>query len=278
MTGIFDFYRKDRWPHMFCPGCGNGIIMNCLYEAFTDAGLDIDKTVFVSGIGCSSRIPGYIFADSLHSTHGRAIAFATGIKLGNPGLNVIVITGDGDLGSIGGNHFIHACRRNLDLSVICINNNIYGMTGGQQSSATPHGFVTSTTPMGNIEYPFSLSALAASAGVNFVARWTIGHVKKLTKSIRMAFEKDGFSFVEVISSCPTHIGKMNWMSEPVEMIRWLKENSLSLKKLDVPNDPLSASNPLDLIIQGKIVIGTFRDANRKSYLEQVDGEDKGGQK
>ena len=275
MSEIFDFYRKDRWPHMFCPGCGNGIIMNCLHKAFTDANMDLDKTVFVSGIGCSSRIPGYIFADSLHTTHGRAIAFATGIKLGNPNLNVIVITGDGDLGSIGGNHFIQACRRNMDLSVICVNNNIYGMTGGQQSSATPHGFITSTTPMGNIEYPFSLSALAASAGANFVARWTVGHVKKLTKSIKSGFEKNGFSFVEVISSCPTHTGKMNRMRGPNEMIGWLKDNSLSLKKLNLPDHPLSDPNPLDLIIKGKIVVGTFRDANRKSYLEQVDGGGEG---
>ncbi|MDY6964534.1 MAG: thiamine pyrophosphate-dependent enzyme [Halobacteriota archaeon] len=264
---IFDFFRSDRWPHMFCPGCGNGVVMNCLYNAFSEAELDLDRTVFISGIGCSSRIPGYIFADSLHTTHGRAIPYATGIKLGNPGLNVIVITGDGDLGAIGGNHFINACRRNMDLTVICVNNNIYGMTGGQESTTTPHGFLTTTTPGGKVGYPFDLAALASTAGANFVARWTVSHVKQLAKSIKLALEKEGFSFVETVSSCPIHFGRMNRMGDTRVLYRWLRENSIPLESLGDIDDPLSSVNPLDLNIEGKITTGIFRDASRKSFLE-----------
>ncbi|MHC1566542.1 MAG: 2-oxoacid:ferredoxin oxidoreductase subunit beta [Candidatus Syntropharchaeia archaeon] len=254
---IFEFFRRDRWPHMFCPGCGNGIVMNCIQRAFSDAEINIDRTVFVSGIGCSSRIPGYISADSLHTLHGRAIAFATGVKLGNPDLEVIVITGDGDLGAIGGNHFINACRRNMDLTVICINNSIYGMTGGQVSTGTPHGFKSSTTPKGNPEYPFDFSAMAATLGANFVARWTVAHVKQLTKSIKLAIEKDGFSFVEAISPCPTYFGRQNKMGDPIKIYRWIKENSVRIEKMKKE----SCIN-----VDEKITIGIFRDADRKSYL------------
>jgi len=258
---------------MFCSGCGNGIVMNCLYTAFSDAMLDLDKTVFVSGIGCSSRIPGYIFSDSIHTTHGRALTYATGIKLGNPELNVIVIAGDGDIGAIGGNHFINACRRNMDLTVICVNNNIYGMTGGQESTTTPHGFNSTSSPGGKLDYPFDLSALASTAGANFVSRWTVRHVKQLTKSIGLAMGKEGFSFVEVISACPTHLGKMNKMGDARTLSRWLKENSVPLEGQEESSDPLTSINPLDLNIEGKITTGIFRDVDRKSYLQLLEEGD-----
>lgn len=264
------FFRMDRWPHMFCAGCGNGIVMNCLYEAFSSLDLDLDKTVFVSGIGCSSRIPGYIFSDSIHTTHGRALTFATGIKLGNSDLNVVVITGDGDLGAIGGNHFINSCRRNMDLTVICVNNNIYGMTGGQESTTTPHGFMSASSPFGKLDYPFDLAAIASTAGANFVARWTVRHVKQLSRSVELALKKDGFSFVEVISSCPTHLGKMNKLKDPRTHMRWLKENSIPLNAEDEAEDPLASLHPLDLNIEGKITTGVFRDVNRKSYLKLLE--------
>lgn len=264
---LFEFFRKDRWPHMFCPGCGIGIVMNCFYRAFSELSIDIDKCVFVSGIGCSSRIPGYIYGDSLHTTHGRPLAFATGIKLGNPELKVIVFTGDGDLGAIGGNHFINACRRNIDLTVVCINNNIYGMTGGQASTTTPHGFLSTTTPFGNIEYPFDLSRLASTAGANYAARWTVSNPKQLIRSFKVALQKRGLSFVEVMSPCPAFFGRLNRMARPVDHYRWLKDNSMPLEKTMMERD--ADYDLLDLHLGREVAVGVLRDAERKSYLEII---------
>ncbi len=173
-----DWFRQDRLPHIYCAGCGNGTIINCTLEAIEETGWKPDETIFVSGIGCSSRAPGYIMTDSLHTTHGRALAFATGVKLARPSFHVVVFTGDGDLAAIGGNHFIHACRRNIDITVVCMNNQIYGMTGGQGSPTTPQGALSTTTPYGSIEPPFDLCELAIAAGANYVTRWTSYHVKE----------------------------------------------------------------------------------------------------
>lgn len=258
---FFDFYRKERWTHIFCPGCGNGIVMNAFYTAFNELNLNIDDFVFVSGIGCSSRIPGYIYGDSIHTTHGRALAVATGIKLANPKLNVVVFTGDGDLGAIGGNHFINACRRNVDLKVICINNNIYGMTGGQTSTTTPNKFFSTTTPYGNKEYPFDLSEIAVSAGANYVARWTTYHVKKLIQSIKFSLQKKGFCFIEVVAQCPTAFGRRNKMEDAVKMLEWFKIKSIAKEKAN--------GDSLKLNIEGIITIGEFVNRERKTLDEMV---------
>jgi len=264
MAVTFDeFFRTERFPHIFCPGCGNGTAMNCFFRAFNNSGKDFDKTVFVGGIGCASRIPLYINSDLIHTTHGRAIPFAIGIKLANPDLDVVVIGGDGDIGAIGGNHLINGCRRNVDITVICINNYNYGMTGGQTSTTTPHGFRSTTTPWGNPEYPFDLSELATAAGANFVARWTIWHVKDIIKSMEKALNKKGFSFVEVVSTCPTGFGRKNKMGDPVQQIEWFKKTAVRREKIRE-----EAVDHVDLNILGHITIGEFVDRNRKS-LDQI---------
>jgi len=254
---FFDLFRKDRWPHMFCPGCGIGTVMNVFFRAFSEMNLNIDDCVFVGGIGCSSRLIGYITGDSIHTTHGRPLAVATGIALSNPGLKVIVFTGDGDLGAIGGNHFINACRRNADFTVFCINNNIYGMTGGQASTCTPHGAMSATTPHGNKDYPFDLSELAVTAGANYVARWTTLNVKELVKSMRRAMEKEGFSFVEIVSPCPTGFGRRNKMPQPSQLYDWIKIRTVRREKTKI-----LGLDPVDLNIEGNITIGEFVERDR----------------
>ena len=242
------YLRKDRLPHIFCAGCGNGIVMNTFFKGMELANIDFENIVLVSGIGCSSRIPGYVKCDSLHTTHGRPIAFATGLKLGNPELDVVVFTGDGDAAAIGGNHLIHGARRNIDLTVICINNNIYGMTGGQISPTSPRGSYGSTAPYGAIETPFDLAELVKAAGASYVARWTTAHPLQLANSIRRGLENKGFSFIEVLSQCPTYFGRKNRMRTPVEMLKWMKENSINRRKA-------LRMEPKEL--EGKIIVGDF---------------------
>ncbi|HJJ32005.1 MAG TPA: thiamine pyrophosphate-dependent enzyme [Methanocorpusculum sp.] len=227
-----DWYRQDRLPHIYCAGCGNGTVINCTLRAAQEVGLTLENTTFVSGIGCSSRAGGYTAADSLHTTHGRALAFATGVKLAKPKQHVIVFTGDGDCSAIGGNHFIHACRRNIDLTVICINNTIYGMTGGQGSPCTPKGAISTTTPYGMQEQPFDLCSLAAAAGANYVARWTSYHVKQLTKAIQVGLETPGLSFIEVRAQCPTAFGSKNKMKLVTQMTDFYRENAVLKQKVD----------------------------------------------
>ena len=198
-----DFLRMDRMPHIWCPGCGIGTTVNCFARALEKCGMPLDEVAIVSGIGCTGRVAGYIKLDSFHTTHGRAIPFATGLKLANPKLKVVVFSGDGDLIAIGGNHFIHAARRNMDLTVICVNNFTYGMTGGQVAPTTPAGATLTTTPFGNFETPFNLPFLAESVGAVYVARWTALHVCNQTKAMIEAMQKQGFSFIEVIAPCPT---------------------------------------------------------------------------
>jgi 2-oxoglutarate ferredoxin oxidoreductase subunit beta len=262
LEDFFDLYRKDRWPTIFCPGCGIGTVMNCFYRAFSELNLNQDRVVFVSGVGCSSRVPGYIRADSIHTTHGRALAVATGINLANPDLKVIVFTGDGDLGAIGGNHFINASRRNAEMTVFCINNNIYGMTGGQASTTTPYNAFSTTTPYGNKEYPFDLAELAVTAGANFVARWTVRNVKEIIGSMKKALTKKGFSFVEIVSPCPTGFGRRNKMGDPKQMYEWLRVKTVRREKTR-----LWDLDPVDLNIKGQITVGEFVERDRPSLAE-----------
>lgn len=251
--------RRDRLPHIWCSGCGVGTALNCFLNAVLKSGLDPDKIAVVSGIGCSGRVAGYVNMDSFHTTHGRAIPFATGLKLANPALKVVVFSGDGDLIAIGGNHFIHAARRNMDLTVICVNNFIYGMTGGQLGPTTPTQARTSTSPVGNRDHPFNLAYLAAASGAAYVARWTTLHVRRLERAMTEALLKPGFSFVEVISPCPTLYGRLNKQGSGLEQLRRYKENSV----IRHGADPRQA----DIGLTGQIVVGKFVDVDKPSYLQ-----------
>jgi 2-oxoglutarate ferredoxin oxidoreductase subunit beta len=211
-----------------------------------------EDTVFVSGIGCSSRAPGYIAADSLHTTHGRAIAFATGVKLANPELHVVVFTGDGDLAAIGGNHFIHGCRRNIDITVVCMNNQIYGMTGGQGSPTTPLGCLSSTTPFGCAEAPFDLCELAMAAGANYVSRWTSYHVKELEKAVLAGLQTPGFSFIEALVQCPTAFGRRNKFKQVADQVDFLRTHTLLKAKRDRMIEQ-GENVPKDMFVVGELV-------------------------
>ena len=255
------YLEESMWPSIFCQGCGIGTVLNCALRAIDKTGLDIDKTVFVSGIGCSSRLPGYIDADGLHTTHGRAIAFATGVKLANPTLSVIVFTGDGDLAGIGGNHFIHAARRNVDMTVICVNNFNYGMTGSQVSPTTPVGGLTTTSPFGNIEDPFDLSALAIGAGAPYVAKWATAFPHETMTAIKDGIEKPGFAFIEILTPCPVGFGRRNDLKEGVDYLQWLRKNSIGHKRYE----RLSAEEKKAC---DKIVIGRLRDVEKPEYTSR----------
>jgi 2-oxoglutarate ferredoxin oxidoreductase subunit beta len=249
--------RADRLPHIWCPGCGLGTALTGFIVALDELKVPLDKVVVVSGIGCTGRVAGYVKLDSFHTTHGRAIPFATGLKLANPELTVIVYSGDGDLVAIGGNHFIHAARRNIDITVICVNNFIYGMTGGQGGPTTPLTATSSTTPYGNFEYPFSLPYLAAASGAVYVARWTVLHVRRLKNAIKEAIAKKGFSFVEVISPCPTVYTRRNKLGDGLDMMRYYHDHS----EIKHGMDPAQVGIELG----GDIVIGKFVDIERPTY-------------
>jgi len=250
------FLRKTRIPHIWCAGCGNGVVLNSFATALKETEQDLDKLVVVSGIGCIGRIAGYVNTDSFHTTHGRPIPFAIGVKLANPELKVVVISGDGDLFAIGGNHFIHAARRNVDIKVICANNFNYGMTGGQQGPTTPLNVSTTTTPYGNIEHPFNLVHLAAASGAVYVARWTALHVRRLTESIKKALQKEGFSFVEVISPCPEIYGRRTKMGNAIEFMNWFKKAS----EIQNFSDPAKAE-----ITPERIPVGEFVDIEKPTF-------------
>jgi len=229
LNDIESLMRSNRLPHIWCPGCGNGIVMKALLEAILASGVEQDKTVVVSGIGCSSRASGYLNFDTVHTTHGRALTFATGIKFAKPELNVFVITGDGDGSAIGGNHLIHAARRNIDLNVIMFNNNIYGMTGGQYSPLTPAGKMATTAPYGNVERTFDICKLVEAAGGTYVARGTAFHTKLLTDLIKGAIANKGFSFVEALTMCPVSYGRRNRLGTSAEMLKSYRDNAVTLK-------------------------------------------------
>ncbi|MCJ8500828.1 thiamine pyrophosphate-dependent enzyme [Desulfatitalea alkaliphila] len=253
--------RSDRIPHIWCPGCGIGTAFAAALTAMATSGLDLQKTCMVSGIGCSGRAAGYVNLDSFHTTHGRAIPFATGLKLGNPALNVVVFSGDGDLFAIGGNHFIHAARRNMDLTVICLNNLNYGMTGGQVAATTPFHARTTTTPMGNPEAPFNLPLLAWASGATYVARWTILHTRELTECIQKAIRKSGFSFIEVLGPCPVNYGRRN-KEKSLQTLKMYQERTI------IRNDP--RMDDLEVDFTRQVVLGEFVDKDRPTCIENYD--------
>ncbi len=254
------YLRDELLPTAFCPGCGNGIVMNAFLKALNELGYEsLDGFAFVSGIGCGAwTISPYFKADTLHTLHGRAIAYATGLKIANPKLNVVVMSGDGDLSAIGGNHLMHAARRNMDLIVIMINNFIYGMTGGQVSPTTFENLTTTTTPYGNPDPPLDASEVVAAAGANYVARWTTAHVFPLIHSIKEALKQEGFRFIEVISQCPTSFGRRIGKPDPDELIRWFKTISEMSKKGNI-----------ELKDGSKIRIGKIIQRNRPGYISRL---------
>jgi 2-oxoglutarate ferredoxin oxidoreductase subunit beta len=254
-----DLIRKDRMPHIWCSGCGLGTNFTCYLDALKKSGISLDKCVIVSGIGCAGRAPDYTNIDSYHTTHGRAIPFATGLKLANPDLSVTVFSGDGDLFAIGGNHFIHAARRNVDINIICINNFNYGMTGGQFGSTTPLESKTTTSPYGNYEHPFNLVYVAAASGAVYVARWTTIHVRRLATSIKEALLKKGFTFIEIISPCPTNYGRRNKLGEGLDEMKYYREHSVIKHFID-PKET-------DLSLNGEIIVGKFVDIDKPTFLD-----------
>jgi 2-oxoglutarate ferredoxin oxidoreductase subunit beta len=253
--------RKDKFPHIWCEGCGDGIALKAILRAITNLGLEKNKIAMVSGIGCSSRTPGYVDFNTLHTTHGRAIAFATGLKMSRPELTTIVVTGDGDATAIGGNHLIHAARRNINLTVLVYNNNIYGMTGGQVSPTTPMGDIATTAPYGGLENTFDIAGLTVAAGASFVARSTVYHAKLLEKLIERAIAKKGFSLVEIMSPCPTAYGKINKLGKGKDMILAQKDQAVRIEKA-------REMSPEQL--HGKIVIGVLIDRELPEYIATYD--------
>jgi 2-oxoglutarate ferredoxin oxidoreductase subunit beta len=256
---MFDYdkyLRLNKLPLIWCAGCGDGIVLKAMLRAIDRIGLSKDEICMVSGIGCSSRLTGYVDFNTLHATHGRAIAFATGVKMVKPEMTVIVVTGDGDATAIGGNHYIHAARRNIDVTVVLFNNNIYGMTGGQVSPTTPFGYRASTAPFGSVENTFNISGLAEAAGASFVARGTVYDAIKLDRMIEKAIRKKGFSVVEVMTPCPTAFGRRNRLGSGADMIKQLKEDSVSFEK---------ASKMKNEELNGKIVTGILVDKELPEY-------------
>ena len=258
---IEKYMRGAYLPHIWCAGCGNGIILRDVVQAVENLGIERRDTIIVSGIGCSSRAVGYLDFDTLHTTHGRAIAFATGIKMARPELKVIVLTGDGDAAAIGGNHLIHAARRNIDITVVVFNNNTYGMTGGQFSPTTPTGDIASTAPYGSIDPDFDILALAQTAGATYTARGTAYHVAQTTNLIEAAIRHEGFSLVECVTICPTHYGRRNKMGGAVEMMKWQRDNA-------IPVAQARKVRPEELV--GKIVYGELWRCERPEYTRQYD--------
>jgi 2-oxoglutarate ferredoxin oxidoreductase subunit beta len=243
-----------------CPGCGNGIVTQAILRAIDEMGLKMDDFIFVSGIGCSAWIPSPLFdADTLHTTHGRPIAFATGVKLGLPEKHVMVASGDGDLTAIGGNHLIHAARRNIDLTVVLINNGIYGMTGGQTAPTTPRGLKTITSPHGTLEHTFDISSMVVAAGASYVARWTTYQPRQMTRSIKKGIQKKGFALIEAVSQCPVQYGKVSKLGNAVNILKYFKENSIKVNKAK----DLSPEE-----VMGKIVVGEFVDTEKPELTEE----------
>jgi 2-oxoglutarate ferredoxin oxidoreductase subunit beta len=257
---VFHYLRaKKQFPHVWCPGCGHGVVMGSLIRAIDKMNYNKDSVVMVSGIGCSSRMTAYVDFNTLHTLHGRPIAYATGLKLAKPELPVIVITGDGDAIAIGGNHFIHAARRNIDITVILMNNNIYGMTGGQVSPTTPYGARGSTARRGNPEHPFDISELAIAAGASFVARTTTYHVPAMDRLIQQALENKGFSLVEIFSQCPTYEGKWNKRGDASQMLKYYKERA-------VPIIQKSKYSPEEL--KNKFLIGVLHQQPKEEFTAE----------
>jgi 2-oxoglutarate ferredoxin oxidoreductase subunit beta len=257
---LHDWLNLHRF--IFCPGCLIGSAITSITSCIIEKGLTPKDYAIVSGIGCTGRSSGCFKAPAFHTTHGRAIPFATGLKLANPDLEVFVLSGDGDLFAIGGNHFIHACRRNIEINVLCINNNVYGMTGGQCAPTTQIGDLTTTTPYGNIEPPFNLIPLAAASGASYVARWPGYDTIRLRNSIHKAMDKSGFAFIEILAPCFTQYGRRNKLGDAVEMLDWLKKQVVI--KTDCP--PHEATFDFE---RGIIVCGEFVDAEREGFSQRI---------
>lgn len=253
------YLRAERMPLIWCTGCGNGIVLKAILRAVDRLGWEKDEVVMVSGIGCSSRTPGYVDFNTVHTTHGRALAFATGIKMAKPELKVIVVSGDGDSTAIGGNHFIHTARRNIDLTMIIFNNYIYGMTGGQYSPTTPMGSWGSTAPYGNVENSFDICGLATAAGASYVARGTVYHAVQLDKLIEAGMRKKGFSVIEALTPCPTYYGRRNSQKSVIDSLNWQTENTISINKA-------ARLSPEEL--NGKIVIGELANRDKPEYVSE----------
>ena len=261
MNPLRRFVRPGILPTIFCTGCGGGTVLNCFCRAVDELALDPKQMVMVTGIGCSSWIPSpYFLADTLHTTHGRAIAFATGVQVMRPDMKVVVIAGDGDLSGIGGNHLIHAARRNVDLTVLMVNNAIYGMTGGQVAPTTPESVRTTTTPHGNVEPPFDVASLVLAAGATFVSRWTTYHVFDLVKTMKEALSHRGFSFVEIIGQCTTSYGKAIGRRTAAEFLEDYKSKSVRLTK---------AKTMTEEELAGKIVVGTLRKTVAPAFADRL---------
>ena len=261
MAVIEKYLRQSALPHIWCPGCGHGILLAAILRAIDKQQLDQDKTVIVSGIGCSSRASGYMNFNTVHTAHGRALPFATGIKLAHPELNVIVISGDGDATAIGGNHFIHACRRNIDLTTIIFNNSIYGMTGGQASPLTPMGAFATTAPYGQTDRSFDIAALAIAAGATYVARGTAYHAMQLTDLVAKGIASKGFSVIDAVTQCPTSYGRKNKMGSPAAMMQWQKDNAVMIQ---------AASKMKPEELAGKFVIGELHKTEAPEYTAEYD--------
>lgn len=275
MAQVKDYLRPGKLPHIWCPGCGDGTVAGAMIRAIDKLKLDRDLVTVVTGIGCSSRVNNIMDFNSFQTTHGRAVAFATGLKVAKPDMKVIVVTGDGDGAGIGGNHLIHAARRNIDLKVILINNQIFGMTGGQFSPLTPNGAKASTAQYDNTEYPFDVCKLMEAAGATYVARGTVYHIALTEKLITRALEHKGFSYVEIITQCPTGYGKRNKLADPYQLLMWQKENS-------VPVEQVAKYNPEELkdkFIIGELLVRTdrteFVEANER-LIEKAKLQAKGG--
>jgi 2-oxoglutarate/2-oxoacid ferredoxin oxidoreductase subunit beta len=259
---IYRYLRhKKKFPGVWCAGCGIGIVLGAIIRAVDRMQLNPDNVAMVSGIGCSGRMSVYVDFNTMHTTHGRALAFATGLKMAKPGMHVLVVMGDGDALAIGGNHFIHAARRNIGLTAIVINNSIYGMTGGQYSPVTPVGSYASTAPYGTIERPFAPCDVAIAAGAAFVARSTVFHARELDQLIEQGIRKEGFSMIEAVSYCHTTFGRLNKYGTAVEMMRNLKDNSVTLEAAAA----LSAEERAAKIVRGVLV-----DRDIPEYVAEYD--------
>ncbi len=258
---IAPYVRTDRMPHIWCPTCGIGTVVKCFATALAESGRNLDKVSVVSGIGCTGRVAGYMKLDGFHTTHGRAIPFATGLKLGRPELEVVVFSGDGDLAGIGGNHFIHAARRNMDLLVILVNNFIYGMTGGQNAATTPITARSSTMPFGNFERPFNLPHLAASCGASYVARWTCLHIRRLTRAFGEGLQRRGFRFIEVVAPCSTLYARLNRLGSGLDLLRHYHDNA------EVRNG--ADTRDVGMGFQDRIVCGRFVDTDQPSFIDMM---------
>ncbi len=258
-TNVYDYLRqKKKFPNLWCAGCGIGIVMHAIIRAIDRLHISKDDIAMISGIGCTGRMPVYLDFNTMHTTHGRALAFATGLKLAKPNMHVIAVMGDGDAVAIGGNHFIHTCRRNIDITAIVVNNQTYGMTGGQTSPTTPMDMLATTAPYGNVDQPMPICDLAAAAGASFIARGTVYHARQLDEIIEQGMRKKGFAVIEAVSYCHTSFGRINRLGKAVDMMRWLKENTLTVEAAK----RLTAEQ-----LQGKIVRGVLLDRDIPEYTE-----------